>query len=259
MADEIAVTESLPKTRGPKLSAEKALPTVGAEQLVRIIKGYAVASSGGQSQVNYKDVASATGLNPTVVSGNNTFLLESEIITSPKYGYYLPSEEAVRFARESAWAEENAKSHLRRIALKTWYGQVAVQNFATRVSLSRDELRRVLGIKCGATEADAKALNYVVDFLIYLGVVVEDGNDLLQRGNTDELGKSAAFLQNPQPTSVDAVSSPTPEHEVTATSKSQNISVVLNLNLNVRIEDLTLENAERVRDWVESITKSVRS
>lgn len=265
MAEEVTVSnETSVKNRGPRLSAERALPTVGAEQLTRIIKGYAVASNGGEDQVNYKDVASATGLNPTVVSGNNTFLMESGVIASPKYGYYVPSEEAVRFARESAWDEENAKSHLRKIVLTTWYGQVTVQNFTTRLALSRDELRRVLGIKCGASESDAKALNYIIDFLIYLGIVTEGDDDLLRRGNTDELPRPVVG-----PAAVPSISESAP-NEIAGTQSARTrdsrvrtmeagppSSIVLNLNLSLGVDDLTAENARRLRDWVASLIKPV--
>jgi len=256
MADEMTVrSDSTVKSRGPKLSAEKALPTVGAEQLVRIIKGYAVASNGGEDRVNYKDVASATGLNPTIVSGNNTFLTESAIIVSPKYGYYVPSEEAVRFARESAWDEENAKSHLRKIVLVTWYGQVTVQNFATRAALSRDELRRVLGIKCGASETDGKALNNIIDFLVYLGIITEDDDDLLRRGNIDELAKQIpapiAFsdIRNQSPSQI-SDAPPTLLREGAPEPAETRASLSIVLNLSVGIDELTPENAQRLRDWI---------
>ena len=108
---EAPATIEAPKQRTPRLSAEKALPQSGADTLVRIIKGYAIASSGGQAKINYKDVASAAGISPFVVSGNNRFLLDSQILSSPKYGYYVPTEDAVRFAREAAWDESGAKAH----------------------------------------------------------------------------------------------------------------------------------------------------
>src|SRR5438094_355026 len=151
MNDETELkTEQPSKQKVGKLSAEKALPASGVEALIKIIKGYVVASQGGESQTNYRDVASATTLSPTLVSGNNSFLAESAIITSPKYGYYLPSEEAVRYAREAAWDEEKAKPYLRKLVSRCWYGQVAIQNFALRSTLMRDESKRSLAIKCGA-------------------------------------------------------------------------------------------------------------
>ena len=117
-----------------------------------------MASNGGENQVNYKDVASAAGVHPTVVSRNNTFLEESQVLTSPKYGFYLPTEGAIRFARESAWDEASAKAHLRKIISNCWYGQVVIQNLSLRSSLTREDLKRSLAIKCGATEGDANAL-----------------------------------------------------------------------------------------------------
>src|SRR6187399_1884691 len=155
---EIQTKEEPLKARAPRLSAEKSLPQSSAEVLVKIIKGYAVASNGGETQINYKDVASAANLNPTVVSRNNSFLLESQILASPKYGYYVPNEGAVRFARESAWDEAGAKVHLRKIVLGCWYGQVLVQNFTLNPNLRREDLKRTLAIKCGATEGDGPAL-----------------------------------------------------------------------------------------------------
>src|SRR5260370_14903243 len=149
--------EEPPKLRAPRLSAEKALPQSSAETLVRIIKGYAIASSGGQTKINYKDVASAAGIGPTIVSGNNKFLLDSQILFSPKYGFYVPTENAVRFAREAAWDEAAAKAHLRAILAVSWYGQIILQNFALRPQLTRAEMKRALAIKSGATEGDSSA------------------------------------------------------------------------------------------------------
>ena len=247
MADETYLkSEPVPKSRGPRLSAERALPSAGVEALIRIIKGYAVASNGGENPVNYKDVASATGLNPTVVSANNTFLTESGIILSPKYGFYVPSEEAVRFARESAWDEQKAKSHLRRIALNTWYGQVAVQNFATRATLTRDELRRVLGIKCGASEADARALNVIIDFLNYLAITSEGDDELIRRGNIDELKE-----QLPSVVSTEQRESPlssSTESLSPIAAGAPKVSVVLNVSLEV--DQLTEDNAKKIREWL---------
>jgi hypothetical protein len=169
-----AASPAPPKQRSPRMSAEKALPQSSAETLVKIIKGYAIASNGGESPINYKDVASVSGIAPTVVSGNNKFLLESQVLISPKFGYYIPSEGAVRFAREAAWDEPAAKAHLRNVIASTWYGQTSLQNLMLRPSLTRDELKRALAIKAGATEGDSNALEFLIDFL-----------DLHRRGRRD--------------------------------------------------------------------------
>jgi hypothetical protein len=247
---DVQTGEEAVKSRGPKLSAEKALPQSGADTLVRIIKGYAVASSGGQAKINYKDVASAAGISPFVVSGNNRFLLDSQILHSPKYGYYIPTESAVRFAREAAWDEPAAKAHLRTILLGTWYGQVVLQNFALRPVLNRSDLKRALAIKSGATEGDSTALDYLIDFVIYTGLVVEDERGMLKRGDVEEIAMAH-----------DEAISPT-SSENTVASDLRRIQRRLtrdlykwSLHFHIRdLDELTPENAQRVRKWIESVT-----
>jgi hypothetical protein len=241
-------TEQPQKQKTVKLSAEKALPQSGAETLIKIIKGYVVASQGGESQTNYKDVASATTLSAAFVSGNNSFLAESAIITSPKYGYYLPSEEAVRYAREAAWDEDKAKSHLRKLISRCWYGQVAIQTFALRSTLTKEDFKKSLAIKAGATEGDSNALDRLIDFIIYTGLVTENEQGSLIKGNLDEVANSPSIYAEPdrrdQSTSVPAAS---PGN--TAQTSAANVSLVLHFHVK-DWSDLTDENAEALKKWV---------
>ncbi len=230
------------------MSAERALPQSGADTLVRIIKGYAVASNGGQTQINYKDVASAAGLSPTIVSKNNRFLLESEILTSSKFGYYIPSEAAVRFAREAAWDEPAAKGHLRRVVLQSWYGQVAVQNFTLRPALKREELKRALAIKCGATEGDSAALEFLTDFLIYTEIVIVSENGALTRGEMDANG-SVPFQENRpiQPLQV-------PDIDQTPVVAARRRPIGVTLHVHIRtLDELTPANADRLNEWLRTL------
>jgi len=253
-ASEQEIKEESSKVKTPRMSAEKALPQSSAEQLIKIIKGYAVASNGGETQINYKDVASAANLNPTVVSRNNSFLLESQILTSPKYGYYVPNEGAVRFARESAWDEAGAKAHLRKIVLACWYGQVLVQNFTLNPNLKRDDLKRTLAIKCGATEGDSTALDFLIDFLIYTGLIDVNENGTLSKGNFDELASSqtasdfSAGLTRPIPVPK-MLSLPSETQIQEKQSGTPSSSLVIHLHIK-NFEDLTPERAIQIKDWL---------
>jgi hypothetical protein len=245
---EAPATIEAPKQRTPRLSAEKALPQSAADTLVRIIKGYAIASSGGQAKINYKDVASAAGISPFVVSGNNRFLLDSQILSSPKYGYYVPTEDAVRFAREAAWDESGAKAHLRRIVANVWFGQVVSQNFALRSQLTRPDLKRALAIKSGATEGDSAALDYLIDFIIYTGLVLEDEHGVLKKGEVSDL-ETGDELPVPALVGVDA------QHTPQTSSKELTRPTGLALHIHIHdLDDLTPENAKRVRDWIGRLT-----
>ncbi len=248
MSNAIELAAETPsKQRIAKLSAEKALPASGVETLTKIIKGYVVASQGGESQTNYKDVASATTLNPTLVSSNNSFLAESAIITSPKYGYYLPSEEAIRYAREAAWDEERAKSHLRKLASQCWYGQVAIQAFSLRSTLTKEEFKKSLAIKSGATEGDTNALDRLIDFIVYTGLVVENERGLLTKGNLDEVQTAIEMRPESERRDQSATTSP-PPHASTSPAQAASVSLVLHIHVK-DWNDLTDENAEAVKKW----------
>jgi hypothetical protein len=237
------------KERQPKMSATNALPKSSAEQLVKIIKAYAVASNGGESQVNYKDVASVAGIGPTVVSANNGFLEESAILTSPKYGYYLPTEGAVRFAREAAWDEAGAKAHLRRMISEAWYGQVTIQNLKLRPALTRDELRKSLAIKCGATEGDVGALGFLIDFILYTNLVVSEDNGAISRGNFNELaGKQESMARVDRAVPVQGARSQAEAGPVKVET-SKGASLVCHVHIR-DFSQLTSENAASLRRWI---------
>ena len=253
--EEIAIAEA-PKARKPKLSAHFALPQSSVETLIKIIKGYAIASNGGEIQVMYKDVASVTGLNPTIVSRNNSFLAESGILGSQKYGSYAPSEEAVRFAREAAWDEPGAKTHLRKIISETWFGKVATQNFALRSAITKDELRKALAIKCGATEGDTNALNNLIDFIIYTALVETDEKGTLVRGHFDEFEKSSTQT-SPIATEPIADANEFPQTQPSVSGQTQSFSTLIHIHIDFK--DLTSENAKKIADWLQSVKDSVGS
>ena len=257
MNEQEILKEEVIKSKTLKLSADRALPQSSAEKLVKIIKAFAVASNGGETQVNYKDVASVITFHPTDVSRNNNFLVESQFLISPKYGYYVPTEGAVRFARESAWDEKGAKIHLRKIVAGCWYGQVAIQNFTLRSSLSKDELRKSLAIKCGASEGDSKSLDFLIDFILYTGLIETDENDLLIRGNLDEV-----WQELPSASPQNSVSQPTTTLAETVLAnikqmkdnipETGEISLIIHFHVN-NFEELTPDNASRLKQWLKSL------
>jgi hypothetical protein len=253
MSDQDILKEETTKVKTPKLSSEFALPQCATETLIKIVKGYAVASNGGETPIKYMDVASAAGISPTYVSSSNRFLAESQILISPKYGFYLPSEGAIRFARESAWDEAGAKSHLRKIVAGCWYGQVAIQNFTLRPNLTQEDFKRALAIKCGASEGDAKALDFLIDFIIYTGLVDKNDDGTLTRGNFDEIERPLG-----QPPLLNGGGKPVLSslpRQLVQPIQPPSASLVIHLHIK-NFEDLTPENATRLKEWLKSINDS---
>ena len=248
--DQEQKAEQVAKSKTPKLSSEKALPLAGADTLVKIIKGYVVASNAGESPDKYTDVASVTGVHQGTVSANNNFLVESQILISPKYGYYVPSEEAVRYAREAAWAEDKAKAHLRKLAARCWYGQVVIQSFALRQSLTRFDLKKSLALKAGATEGDAAALEKLIDFLVYTELVLEDDAGTLTKGNLDEI--ESPIPPSTQPAEQVGVVTQGISDVYVQQRRAAAVSVVLHVHFR-DWNDLTPENAVRLSEWIEKV------
>ncbi|MCX6954895.1 MAG: hypothetical protein NTV51_22280 [Verrucomicrobia bacterium] len=251
-----------PRVKSQKLAAHYALPLSSVEAIIKIIKGYAVASNGGESAVNYKDVASATGLTPSVVSRNNTFLAESQIITSPKYGFYIPSEATVKFARESAWDEPNAKRHLRSIVKGTWFGSLVAQNFSMRSTLSRDDLKKVLAIKSGASEGDSDSLSKLIDFLSYIGIISESENGVFSRQTevdvpvlADPINVVALAKEGEIPSEKRPERRPENCPQGTGTLGSF-ARVQINLNITIAsISELNDGDALKLRAWIQNVLR----
>ncbi len=255
--DDKRIEQLRPKTQ--KLSAHFALPLSGTDTLVKIIKGYAIASNGGATPVNYKDVASATGLTPSIVSRNNGFLAESQIITSPKYGFYIPSELAVKFAREAAWDEANSKRHLRAAIRNAWYGIVVVQNFATRPSLSREDLKRVLAIKSGATEGDSESLGRLIDFLAHIGFISEAENGTFTRQVAPDDAQEPRNIVLEAGTGSLNVTGGDVEAVVSKSPKTGSASPQIQINLNINIasiSELTDLDAKTLRKWLKNVLRT---
>jgi hypothetical protein len=153
----------------------------------------------------------------------------------------------VRFAREAAWDEPAAKVHLRTILGSTWYGQIALQNFALRPLLTRAELKRALAIKSGASEGDSTALDFLIDFIIYTGLVAEDEKGMLKKGDVEE------DVQEPTITAPAEGVIPSIVRPIGYESPRDLYRWSLHFHIR-NLEDLTPENAQRVRKWIESVT-----
>jgi hypothetical protein len=177
-AEEIQERTQLrvPKTKR-KVESAYALPCSGPEVLSKILKAFVIASKQGAEAVNYSDVAAVAGLDPTVVSRNNSFLAESGLIVSERYGYYKPSPETIEFAKQAPWDEVGAKGFVRKQIDRTWFGETVRQQFQMFPTLTKSQQIRALGIKSSPPESDARKVSFLFDFLAYFEYVTSDGEE----------------------------------------------------------------------------------
>jgi hypothetical protein len=190
---QIDFTEQTPD-KGPsrpprtKIQSTYALPSSGPEILSKILKAYVIASKQGAEAIKYTDVAAVAGLNPTVVSRNNSFLADSGFIVSEKYGYYKPSPDTIEFAKHAPWDEVGARKFIRKQIDKTWFGETVRQQFQMFETLTRPQQVKAFGIKALPDESDANKVGFLFDFLVYFDYITTDekGNYYLHREGTSE-------------------------------------------------------------------------
>ena len=110
-------------------------------------------------------------------------------------------------------------------------------------------MKRALAIKSGATEGDSTALDFLIDFVIYTGLVVEGDKGALKKGDVDE-------TKLPEPPAAIARQAPVTEIAERDRSKVEQGRRTPGLLVHLHIHDLdqlTPENAIRVKEWVRSI------
>jgi hypothetical protein len=133
----------------------------------------------------------------------------------------------------------------------SWYGQVAVQNFVLRAKLTRGELKRSLAIKCGATEADSSALEFLIDFMVYTDLIGTDEKGSLERGRAETSGEASSAI-------IEIIdNSLAPDRLATSSSGDRAQTkggAILAIHLHLRgFDDLTPTNAKRLTEWLRRI------
>lgn len=242
--EEVAVDiaeKKAPKGEKPvkKMASTFALPTSSPEVLSKILKAYVIASKQGSEAVKYTDVAAVASLHPSIVSRNNAFLSESGFITAERYGYYKPSPETTDYAKQAPWDEENAKSHIRSLIDRTWFGETVQQQFQMQSVLNRSQIIKAFGRKAMPDPADANKLGLLFDFLLYFEYLVADeGDNYILRSKDEHAGEVSQALE------VDRANENLPAEalpESTGEKPSGGVVARINVNLNLTLDTTDAE------------------
>jgi hypothetical protein len=112
-------------------------------------------------------------------------------------------------------------------------------------------MKKSLAIKAGATEGDSSALDRLIDFILYTGLVLADDAGTLTKGNLDEVEVPA---QTPTPNieQMAAVATQVKGDVCVQQKHAVAMSVVLHVHLK-DWNELTPENAARLRDWIDKV------
>jgi len=111
-------------------------------------------------------------------------------------------------------------------------------------------MKKSLAIKAGATEGDAAALDRLIDFIVYTGLVLADEAGTLTKGNLDEV-ETPTLTPTPPVEQMRSVAQEADGVHVQPRGETA-MSVVLHVHLK-DWNDLTPENAARLRDWIDKV------
>lgn len=116
---------------------------------------------------------------------------------------------------------------------RSWYGQTVQDILFSRPALGKAALNKALAERIGATRAHSLALDYLIDFMVYAGLLVVDENSDLRR--RDYGGAEERPISH---------------------GPNAKLSLIIHLHVN-KLEDLTPENANRVAEWLKGLRESV--
>lgn len=147
------------------------------EKHFEIIKAYVVASNEGSKPVGWKDLEGIVSIDPSKVSANNKFFCDLGLIkeAEKQRGKYFPTKNAIDFAKIKDWDEDEAKSILRELILKSWFWESTRQLLEVRKKVSEKELLGKLGIDSRADpEKHLPSLKVIVEYLKYVELIREE-------------------------------------------------------------------------------------
>lgn len=202
------------------------LTSAGIETLIQVLKTYVIGTKNGESPIDYQEVASISGLNPSTVSGCNKFFEENGMLILRKRGMYVPSQEIVNFSRELPWDVENAKRKLRNVLKRTWFGELVLKKFELNTSYKESELISSLGKEAGALDDQMASLKRIIELMEY--------SELIQRiQDTDQYtleSELPSFIPaNIQADQIDTLKISDKPEEMSSSS----IKYTINLNVNI--------------------------
>jgi len=179
----------------------------------------------------------------TTASTCNAFFVTSNFIVR-EHGGFRPAEDLVEFARQLPWNENEAKKRLRSMMQGTWYAKELPVLFDVTPTMDEKELISRLGSTIGAREDQRGALQTLVRFVVYAGLVEQDADT-----GAMALGQGEAIVAQSPPAEVGvgATGPVVAIHGPSAAGPQVRLSIVVNLACDVSAGS-PAEHAARIRE-----------
>lgn len=180
---------------------KKALPTdrMSVSSQLKVLRGYAAASSNGQNVFN-AEVAKAAGIAQTSVSTCNPFFVELGLIVKDKTGW-VPCDEVRQFGNAARFDPETAAYRLAPVFERSWCFE-ALRPRLSMGSMSHQEALIELSAACGADPERQDQLEEILEFFDFVGLIefADNGDSIVLR--------QQAHRRQPEPREPAVVAAP---------------------------------------------------
>lgn len=172
-------------------------PNATFEQHLRILQAYVIATNKGAKPVTYHEITGMVDFSQGYITGTNKFFEENGLLEKRHgIGMYVPSSNTVVFQNYKDWKdEENAKTTLRKIVIKTWFwnSTLAILRM-NNGKVSVEEIYKKMGLDSKANpNLHNLCFRSILEYLKYTGLVTEAEEGLIALNPTyDEESEETA-------------------------------------------------------------------
>jgi hypothetical protein len=262
---------SAPKP-APKQRAEQALPTdrLNFDKQVQALRSVAQLSGNGRRPVTAEEQSSALGLKGNVGGLSNRFFKDSGWLESAGRGMYVPTEPLVRFHRHLGIQPddlEGARAILAETVKSSWYW-IEIGQMLEGDGILQSGVLHLLGNAAGAAPNHTPQLVLIIDWLVWLGLVVRDG-DRVKLASLSESSEETAAERPVEDVATDAASKETPEEPTHHTPEEEraaqtarptpvDVDALVSFNFSVRITaddaaKLTTDQLQTLLEFAEKL------
>lgn len=201
------------------------LPGSSYDEIIKIVKAY---SSGKEGQAQTLDsIAQSTGMDRTVVSRNNGFLMQMELLTEGNKK--TPTQECFSLGRAYTLGIQEEIQ-------KVWRQQIEKCEFLTRMisairirnGMDKTALCNHILYSAGSTTSAAKVgANTIIEIFKASGLVTEEDGKIVAVNMTEEAVIADSMERN------DEVREKQVTKKITSVEKKSNTNNIINININI--------------------------
>ena len=180
-----AAPASTDEARAKKPSLTKTLPSdrLTFDRQIASLRAFgAVSESNEGKPVTNQAAGEVAKLAAGTIVVTNAWFVDAGLLTRTGDGFTVAPEVVSFLAAEHGISPETAPEKLRPIFETHWATQLLIPRLKVG-TMEMDAARKVLGEACNATREHIPRLDMLIEFLVYVGLIRKEGNQIRLGGN----------------------------------------------------------------------------